>query len=112
MIAREYADSSRLQLYGYKEDLEIVAVVGLEQIDEHAAVIRDLAVAPTHRLRGIGRALVDYLRRELGFASLEGATLKPAVSFYRRCGFMVREDGRVPDGETRYRFTWARERRL
>jgi hypothetical protein len=58
-------------------------------------------------MRGIGRALIDHVH-DLGFASLEGDTLTPAVAFYERCGFTVQEDGTMPDGQTRYRFRWTR----
>jgi N-acetylglutamate synthase-like GNAT family acetyltransferase len=107
-IAREYARSHQLRLYGYEEDVRVVGLVGIESSEEGRAIVRDLAVTADARMRGIGRSLIQHVR-ELGFASLEGNTLAPAVAFYGRCGFTVREDGKMPDGQMRYRFSWTRE---
>jgi GNAT superfamily N-acetyltransferase len=106
LIAREYAGFDQLRLYGYQEDGRVVGLIGIEPSSEGQAIIRDLAVTPGARMRGIGRALIDHVR-DLGFASLEGDTLAPAVLFYGRCGFTVRKDGKMPDGRTRYRFSWS-----
>jgi ribosomal protein S18 acetylase RimI-like enzyme len=111
LIAREYAASKELRLYGYDVDGSVMGLIGIERTGEQRATIRDLAVAPDGRLRGIGRALIDHLRHRLGFTELDGETLEPAIAFYERCGFSVGEDGSMPDGRTRYRFSWNADRR-
>lgn len=107
-IADEYAQSAALRLWGYALQDAVVGVVGVELVGTGVAVIRDLAVAPEERRRGIGRLLIEFLRSECGFAALEGDTLAVALPFYERCGFRVGEDGLMPDGSTRYRFAWRR----
>lgn len=107
-IAAEYAESASLRLYGFDLDHRIVGIVGVEPHGD-GAIIRDLAVAPDIRRGGIGRALIDYLRGDQRFVSLEGETLAAAIDFYRACGFGVSVDGAMPDGQTRYRFTWRRD---
>jgi ribosomal protein S18 acetylase RimI-like enzyme len=108
-IAAEYARSPTLKLYGCEDDGRIVVgLIGIEPIDASRAVIRDLAVAPDRRRRGVGRALIDHLRIQLLYTAVEGDTLEPAVEFYRRCDFGVRPDGTMPDGRSRHRFIWRR----
>jgi GNAT superfamily N-acetyltransferase len=107
-IAKEYIDSPALSLYGGMVDGPCVGIVGIEPSGAGSATIRDLAGDPSMRRSGIGRALTEYVRNELGYASLEGDTLSPVVEFYRRCGFLVSENGTMPDGQVRYRFAWRK----
>ena len=107
-IADEYANSGRLRLWGYLIRNDVVGIVGVEPRSSEATVIRDLSVASAQRGRGVGRALIEFLRNEGGFDALEGDTLVAARPFYERCGFNVTEDGTMPDGATRYRFVWRR----
>ncbi len=95
-------------MYGYELDNRIVGVIGIQPQASNSAIIRDLAVAPDVRRRGIGRALIDHLCKGLAFDALEGDTLQPAIGFYERCGFTVSENGTMPDGATRFRFAWQR----
>jgi ribosomal protein S18 acetylase RimI-like enzyme len=108
-IAREYAALEELRLYGCAEQERIAGLIGIEPTSQQGAIIRDLAVLPETRRRGVGSSLIDHLRNDLGFASLEGDTLESAIAFYKRSGFVVREDGAMPDGQTRYRFRWTCE---
>lgn len=107
-IAREYATSDHLRLWGCESRGVVVAVIGVEPTGADTAIIRDLAVAEADRRKGIGRMLLDFLRRDAGFASLEGDTLVGSAPFYERCGFAIAEDGAMPNGETRFRFSWRR----
>ncbi len=107
-IGDAYARSETLRLWGDEFQGDVVGVVGVERVGPDAAVIRDLAVAPEKRRHGIGRALLDFLRSEGGLVALEGDTVAAAAPFYERCGFRVSEEGRMPDGATRYRFVWPR----
>ena len=107
-IADEYANSHSLRLWGCQFNDAVVGVVGVETVGADIAVVRDLAVTPEERRRGVGRALIDFLRSEGGMAALEGDTLAAALPFYESCGFRVSEDGQMPDGATRYRFVWRR----
>jgi len=106
-IATKYARSNRLRLYGCASEQAFVGLAGTELGTAGAAFLRDLAVAPGQRRRGVGRALVDFLRGEAGFSAIEGHTLAAAAYFYERCGFQITADGLMPNGATRYRFAWG-----
>lgn len=105
-IADEYAGSENFKLWAYQRQGTVVGLIGIEQAGPGAAIIRDLAVAPEARRRGVGRMLVDYLRSTAGFTSLRGDTLASAVVFYERCGFVAVDHGTMSDGVMRYRFSW------
>lgn len=105
-IAREYTEPGALRLFGIVRNGHVLAVVGAEELGDGAVVVRDLAVIPAERRHGFGRALLDFLRSGAGYRSLEGHTLAGVTDFYARCGFAISEDGALPDGRTRYRFSW------
>jgi len=64
----------------------------------HGIYIEDLYVQPSHRGKGLGRALLVELARECsrrGYARLEWAVLdwnEPAISFYRSLGAQSQEE--------------------
>lgn len=105
----EYQKLDHFALWGVEADGKIVGVIGIERLNAEQLILRDLAVAPDIRRQGIGRRLIDFVRRELAPQTIRGRTRSDAVEFYRRCGFSVREDGSLPSGETRYLFEWRRE---
>jgi len=106
---REYQKLDHFALWGVEADGKIVGVIGIERLNAEQLVLRDLAVSAEARLRGLGRAMIDFVRRELEPWLIRGYTRSDAVEFYRRCGFSVREDGSLPSGETRYLFEWRTE---
>jgi GNAT superfamily N-acetyltransferase len=83
-----------------------VGIIGVEARGPTSAFIRDLAVAPAARRRGFGRSLLEFLRSEQGYTSLEGDTLEAVLPFYGACGFRVAADGLMADGVMAYHFVW------
>jgi len=75
----------------------IAGAIGLECYGT-AGLLRSLAVAPSHRNRGLGAALVETLERE---ARADGATLlvlltETAEPFFGRLGYRATERAQVP----------------
>ena len=95
-----------LRLWGLITDETVLGIIGVQPTEGGRVLIRDLAVAPDARMRGIGRALIDFARRALKPREMAGHTHSGAVGFYEKCGFEVRVEGCLPAGEPRYRFAW------
>ena len=96
------AEDSRAQLDAYLHDGEVLvarlggAVVGHLQLVDDAGEIKNVAVEPSHRGRGIGRALIDRaieVARGRGRSTLVVATAAADTGnlrFYQRAGFRLR----------------------
>jgi ribosomal protein S18 acetylase RimI-like enzyme len=86
---------------GWQEGHEILACAGAENLGSGTIGIRSIAVAPTWRDRGLGRALIDSLAERARAKRVVAETDDDAVGFYRRCGFAV-EDAPPKSGRPRY----------
>jgi amino-acid N-acetyltransferase len=76
--------------WGYRDGDALVGVVGLEMYDR-AALLRSLAVAPSHRGRGLGQ---DLVRRVEAYAEGQGVEevyllTTTAASFFGSRGYEV-----------------------
>jgi len=110
-LAREVARATQetggdtVVLVATQEGAVIGAALGLLQLDE--GHVLDLAVTPTARRSGTGRALLSALSAELRTRGARGLTLEVrsgnlgALALYRGAGFAVegRRPGYYPDGE-------------
>ena len=105
---REYRDMENMDLWGVEEAGRVHALIGVQIASAGELILRDLAVAPEARRQGIGRRLIDFVRRELAPDLIRGYTWWGAVAFYEHCGFAVREDGVLASGGPRCAFEWRR----
>ena len=99
-IVATYANGPRL--FAFEKDGRPVGILGVEGNDEGRGVIRHIAVSPTVRRSGVGRAMIDEAMRDLGLRSLVAETDEDAVGFYRSCGFTVRSLGHKYPGVERF----------
>jgi len=79
------------------EDGQVVGVCGLKIVWANLAEVYALAVAPSHRGRGIGRALVEACveeARRLGIRKLMTLTYERA--FFEKLGFEVVDRQKLP----------------
>jgi len=99
--ARNHYRSGQWTFLGWEVKGLVVACAGSEPLDSGTIGIRSIAVAPTWRNRGIGRALIDALAKQAEAEHVVADTDDDAVGFYRSCGFSV-EDAPPKFGRTRY----------
>lgn len=104
-ISAHLPGSSERRFFGYFENDELVAVVGVGREqglkERHNAFVRSMFVAPAVRGRGIGTLLLQAaLAQALAWSGVEQISLavtasnQAALSLYRSCGFV--EVGRTP----------------
>jgi len=80
----------------------IAGVIGLQGFGREA-LLRSLAVAPTHHKRGVARQLVGRLEREALAAGIERLVLltQTAESFFRHLGYENFDRARASDAMRR-----------
>lgn len=74
--------------WGYEVDGELIGVMGIQPMDD-VDLIRHAYVLPGSQGGGVGRALLEYLRRLTARRMLVGtwSAAEWAIRFYRRNGF-------------------------
>ncbi|MHC4718468.1 MAG: GNAT family N-acetyltransferase [Planctomycetota bacterium] len=91
-IGAEYLDSGGEFVVG-EIDREIVAMGGLQRVDEHTAKIRRMRIQPGLQRRGYGKIILERLESsavELGYRKIVLDTsylLTGALNFYPRFGY-------------------------
>lgn len=73
-------------LVGSFEANRLIGVVGLE-IQGKTGIIKHIAVLPTYRLQGIGKALIKHVIDHFFLKTLHAETDEDAVDFYRKLKF-------------------------
>jgi ribosomal protein S18 acetylase RimI-like enzyme len=101
-VVEEYRSDPRLSLFGVERAGVLVALIGLELGACHEGIVRHLAVLPTDRRAGLGRAMIAAVRDRFGSEVLRAETDDDAVGFYQRCGFKVRSLGERYPGMGRF----------
>ncbi len=104
----EYRWLEQMKLWGVEEGGRVMGMIGVDTGEPGVVILRDLAVLAEARRQGIGRRLVDFVRRQLAPYTIRGHTWSGAVEFYERCGFTLRQDGVLGDGRPRFAFEWRR----
>jgi len=87
-------------------DGHVVACVMLTPIAPKRGKLRQMAVQPSHRGRGLGRALVRQLEQALsaaGFDEIELHAREHAVGFYEKLGYAPEGDAFVEVGIRHFR---------
>jgi GNAT superfamily N-acetyltransferase len=94
----------RINFYGWKEDGELVGVMGIETIKE-VTLIRHTYVLPLYQRRGIASQLLDYLKEMVESPHLLVGTWVDAtwaIKFYIEHGFIL-----LPDKDRLLRKYWS-----
>jgi len=81
----EFRRREDLHLYGWLENGEILGTCGIE-VHSDCVVIRNIAVEPDVRKRGIGKAMITAVQQRYK-TTVKAETADGIVEFYRKCGF-------------------------
>ncbi|MCK4862956.1 MAG: GNAT family N-acetyltransferase [Dehalococcoidales bacterium] len=87
-------EMKRVTFYGWEVNGELVGIMGIEPI-KNVTLIRHAYVLPQYQNQGIGRRLLDYLKRNTTTPSLlvgTWAAAHRAIAFYRKHGFNLLPD--------------------
>jgi len=98
---RSHYASGEWEFIGLQVEGQVVGCAGAERLDGETIGMRSIAVDPSTRHRGLGRALIDALAERLGARRVVAETDDDAVGFYRSCGFAI-ESARPKFGRARY----------
>ena len=90
-MARRELDSeiaAGIAFWGYEQDGVLIGVMGIQPVRD-VDLIRHAYVRPEGQRQGVGRALLEHLRRQSTRRMLVGtwAAAAWAIAFYRRHGF-------------------------
>ncbi|WP_028399515.1 GNAT family N-acetyltransferase [Ectobacillus panaciterrae] len=80
---KEYDANENWQLYLWKEDDDVLGIIGTTKKEDGVIHIQHICVTPSHRHAGIGRKMVHELR-----AMMPGVTVcgnEQTASFYEKC---------------------------
>ena len=105
-LAARYAADPAWSAYARLQSGRPVGVIGLQRLDQRSIAIQHLAVAADVQRQGIGRDLLQYVRRLHGASELHVQTDAEAAGFYQRCGFAVVPLGELYPGVERFHCHW------
>lgn len=85
---KQYETESDYQLFLWKEGEDIIGIIGLS-MEDGVAELQHVSVNPSHRHQGIGKKMVDALKKVLKDEYTLSAN-EETHSFFERC-----EDGEI-----------------
>lgn len=95
------ADENR-KLYGYKQDEQFIGCIGVQLTAENNCMIKQIAVCPDVRSRGIGKRMIEFIIEKHSLSLISAETDQDAVSFYKRIGFIITNLGEKYPGVERF----------
>lgn len=64
---KEYEQNEHWQLYLWKQEEDIIGIVGISMLDKSLIEVQHVSVNPSHRQQGIGKKMIKALK-EIGRA--------------------------------------------
>jgi predicted GNAT family N-acyltransferase len=86
----DLAGEERELHFGMVDDGALVACLVIKPLGDTRAKLRQMAVADTHRGKGLGRQLVcntEEVLRAKGFTAIELSARETAIGFYKKLGY-------------------------
>jgi amino-acid N-acetyltransferase len=94
----DLTSAKAFRFWVFESEESLVGVAGMERFGARA-LVRSLAVAPTHRQRGFGHQLVSQIEREAQSDGIEQLVLltETAEEFFRAIGYKVIDRRHLPE---------------
>lgn len=80
---KQYETEENWQLFLWKEEEDIIGLIGILMTDERSIEIQHISVNPSHRLQGIGKKMVTSLQEM--FIDKKITANENTSSFIKRC---------------------------
>ncbi|CEG27711.1 GNAT family N-acetyltransferase [Bacillus sp. B-jedd] len=80
---KQYESDEAWQLFLWKEEDDIIGLIGLVHSGVDTAEIQHISVNPSHRCQGIGRSMITAIREMFPEKSLEANEL--TAPFFEKC---------------------------
>lgn len=97
-----YQEKKNRKLYGYKQAEQFVGCIGVELPAENICIIKQIAVSPSERGRGIGERMIDFINDHHSLSRISAETDQDAVDFYKKMGFTITSLGEKYPGVERF----------
>lgn len=81
---KEYETNENWHLYLWKENEDIVGIIGIAIEDEQTAILQHISVNPSYRNQGLGKKMVAELNKLIG-EKFEIIPNKHTRTFYEKC---------------------------
>ncbi|GGA28165.1 GNAT family N-acetyltransferase [Psychrobacillus lasiicapitis] len=103
-----YQEQENRKLYGYKQAEQFVGCIGVELTVENTCIIKQIAVSPDMRGRGIGERMIDFIIENYAHSKIFTETDQDAVNFYKKMGFTITSLGEKYLGVERFMCEYKR----
>lgn len=81
---KQYEENNDWQLYLWKEEEDIVGIIGVSLEDSTTAILQHVSVNPSHRNQGLGKTMLTELNKLIG-EKFEIIPNKHTRAFYEKC---------------------------
>ncbi|KOO44047.1 GNAT family N-acetyltransferase [Priestia koreensis] len=80
---KEYEQNDGWQLYLWKEEDDLIGIIGVTNLNDQMIEVQHLSVNPSHRHQGIGKAMLQEVKRL--YADKEVRPNEHISSFFDKC---------------------------
>ncbi|PEX07655.1 GNAT family N-acetyltransferase [Priestia megaterium] len=80
---KEYEQNEHWQLYLWKQEEDIIGIVGISMLDKSLVEVQHVSVNPSHRQQGIGKKMIKALKEMYTTAQIKPSEI--IAPFYEKC---------------------------
>ncbi|WP_445492116.1 GNAT family N-acetyltransferase [Niallia sp. 03133] len=87
---KEYESNDKWQLLLWKEEEDIIGLIGIVFADENTIQIQHISVNPSHRYQGVGKAMVSGIKEMYPNKNIEANAL--TLAFLSKCNDLAEKE--------------------